>query len=649
MWRRDWSRLMMFFVIVIMLISSIGQAGGMPDVAPELQSPDVDESSGIPEFGSMISTAPGTLPDAGTYPISLSNFDVPVVDDWNLISFPVVAYGSPETVLNDAGGDTTWSVIKFYNQQTPNDPWKTYRIGSSVNDLAYIDNTMGIWVCITDPGSDSMLVIEGDVPETIQIPLYTGWNLVGYPSLASAGAAASLPSGVDMMALESLASPYLISDTTDISSVTLESGCGYWVHSTSDTMWDIANPEPIRQTAEFERMQGVLIRYPLGISYEIIAEISEDDTVYTIVRSTTVRDQAITNYGNNGVNMANCEWVIEDSDSYWTRDFGPWWITDENGDIGIVDFPYNRPRPNDNLIPSAVASYLGVPLDYMAVEHTGGNYMTDGQGISVSTDLVLEENTGLTEADIRQLHNDYLSIDNYHIVPDANGEYIKHIDCWAKYLDVDKILIREVPIVHEQYDDIEAAVNYFENQTTAYGTPYQIYRVYTPNDEPYSNCLILNNKVLLPITGGSWDDEAIALYQAAMPGYEVLGFTGTWESTDALHCRTRGIPDLGMLYIQHIPVSGSQPADETIEFRARIKAYSGSDLTGHDLYWKLSTEPTYHVVPMSQVTGTHYNAFIPGQSSGATIQYYIHASDESGRNETNPLIGTPDPHVFIVT
>ena len=311
-------------------------------------------------------------------------------------------------------------------------------------------------------------------------------------------------------------------------------------------------------------MQGGLIRYSLGIPYDLIAEMSENDTVYTIVQSTTVRNQAITNYDNNGVNMANCEWIIADSDSYWTRDLGPWWISDENGDLGIVDFPYNRPRPSDNLIPGKVASFLGVPLGYMDVYHTGGNYMTDGYGISISTDLVLEENPGLNEAEVRQLHKDHLNINTYHIVPDANGEYIKHIDCWAKYLDVDKIMIREVSVGHEQYDEIEAAVTYFEGQTSVYGTPYQIYRVYTPNDEPYSNCLILNNKVLLPITGSSWDDDAIASYQAAMPGYEIIGFYDDgfnyWESTDALHCRTRGIPDLGMLYIKHIPVAGSKPA-----------------------------------------------------------------------------------------
>lgn len=42
-------------------------------------------------------------------------------------------------------------------------------------------------------------------------------------------------------------------------------------------------PTPIRNIAEFEPMEGVLIRYPFGISYEIIAEMSEDVEIVTIV------------------------------------------------------------------------------------------------------------------------------------------------------------------------------------------------------------------------------------------------------------------------------------------------------------------------------------------------------------------------------
>ena len=66
----------------------------------------------------------------------------------------------------------------------------------------------------------------------------------------------------------------------------------------------------------------------------------------------------------------------------------------------------------------------------------------------------------------------------------------------------------------------------------------------------------MNNKVLVPITGSSWDDDAIEIYEEAMPGYEIVGFTGSWESTDALHCRAKGIAEREMIYITHIPPSG---------------------------------------------------------------------------------------------
>ncbi len=574
---------------------------------------------------------------------------------WMFVSYPITVAGNIETVFDDAtngDGGTDWDVAKVFDNVAK--MWMTHRKGSSVNTFTDVSNLMGIWLHVTSNGGDQALSIlpTGENPAVESITLYTGWNMVGFPCLTQMLASETLPAQADYVSVWQESSPY-IQDFTDKSLVTMSDGNGYWIRVTADCVWTVETIPPptlpIRQIAEFERMQGVLIRYPLGISYSVIREMSEDAIVYTVLTNSYLT-QAQNNYASNGVNMTNCQWIIATTDSYWTRDYGPWWITDENGEFGIVDFPYNRPRPNDDIVPGAVASFLGVPMDYMGVTHTGGNYMTDGLGISASTDLVLEENTGLTEAQIKQLHQDYLGIDTYHIVPDANypTTTIKHIDCWGKFLDVDKIIIREVPVGHAQYDEIEAAVTYFEGQTSAYGTPYQVYRVYTPNDEPYSNCLILNDKVLLPIMGGSWDDEAIASYQAAMPGYEVLGFTGSWLSTDALHCRAIGIPDLGTLYIMHYPVIGPVTASTPVGITANITAYSGSALTTYELHWKLSTAPTYNTVAMTNVEFDQYTATIPGQASGATIQYYISASDASGRTETHPIIGSPDPHVFTV-
>jgi len=407
-----------------------------------------------------------------------------------------------------------------------------------------------------------------------------------------------------------------------------------------------APPLPVRQAAEFETMQGVLVRYPFGISYAIIAEMSEDVEVVTIVASTSQQNYVHTQYTNNGVNTDNCSYLIAPTDSYWTRDYGPWFIFNGDDEQGIVDVIYNRPRPGDDAIPTKYGLDQGIPVYAMDLITAGGNYMTDGQGISVSTDLLWDENPSKTPAQIDELVEDYLGIHTYHVVPDVLGEYIEHIDCWGKFLSPNTIMIIEVPTNHSQYDEIEDAVDYFQNEISCYGTPYNVVRVYTPNGQPYVNSLILNDKVLVPISNSSWDDEAIASYEEAMPGYEVLGFTGGWYTTDALHCRAKGIVDRYMLYISHTPLEDSSPSGQGFLVEAEVFPYSGEVLINNTpaVYWY--AESSWHSVEMDYAGGYAYEAYIPSYSPGTVIQYFIHAEDASGRIENHPLIGPEGAHSF---
>ena len=311
---------------------------------------------------------------------------------------------------------------------------------------------------------------------------------------------------------------------------------------------------PVRNIAEYEPMQGVLIRYPFGISTSLIASMSEDVIIYCLV-SNNSQNSAYNSMNNGGVNMNNVEFILGSTDSYWTRDYGPWWVVDGNGDVGVVDFTYNRPRPNDNQAPSKVANHLNVPYYSADFVSTGGNYMTDGFGIAASTHIAYTEQDECNTSNeysvplpgcsyVDDILEEYYGINTYHVVADPNNEYIDHIDCWSKFLSPNKILIREVPTSHSQYDEIEEVADYFSSVLTSEGTPWEVFRVNTPNDQPYTNSLILNNKVYVPIMNSSWDGPALEAYEAAMPDYIIEPFTGSWQPTDALHCRVKGIPDL---------------------------------------------------------------------------------------------------------
>ncbi|MCD6171964.1 MAG: agmatine deiminase family protein [Thermoplasmata archaeon] len=433
-----------------------------------------------------------------------------------------------------------------------------------------------------------------------------------------------------------------------IISVILISFSGSFYLSEAHISKDLPLPH-LRQPAEFEPMEGVLIRYPFGISYEIIGEMAEDTKVTTIVANNQERNYVLNQYSVHGINISNCDFLIADTDTYWTRDYGPWFVFTGDGNLSVVDFTYNRPRPHDNQIPYNFAQAFGYNYYFMNLVHTGGNYMTDGHGIAVSTDLVWDENPSMSHAEINNTIGNYLGITKYHVVPDALGEYIKHIDCWAKFLAPDKIMIIQVPQTHPRYNEIEDAVSYFANQTSCYGTPYKIYRVYTPNGEPYINSLILNNKVLIPIVGSEWDDDAISAYENAMPGYEILGFTGSWLTTDALHCRAKGIPDRGMLYIWHIPLHGEIEGNSSgVKIEAQIIPYSKQNLINATVCWKTANK-SWKYIPMEYEGNNTYYCFIPPQPNGTEISYYIHAEDASHRKENQPYMGAPQAYSFTYT
>ena len=108
---------------------------------------------------------------------------------------------------------------------------------------------------------------------------------------------------------------------------------------------------PVRNCAEWEPATGVLIRYPLGLPYQLLRDLDDDVILHVIVTSTYLAS-AQTNLEANGIDMDRVEFLVKPNDSIWTRDYGPWFAFDGNGELAIIDHVYNRPwRFNDNMIP----------------------------------------------------------------------------------------------------------------------------------------------------------------------------------------------------------------------------------------------------------------------------------------------------------
>jgi agmatine/peptidylarginine deiminase len=422
---------------------------------------------------------------------------------------------------------------------------------------------------------------------------------------------------------------------------------------------------PVRRCAQWEPLTGVLIRYRygFGLPYDLIREYADAVTVHILCEASQ-QSQCYNALQNQGVNMANVDLMDIPTNSMWTRDYGPQTVF-ADGEWGLADHIYNRPRPLDDQVPWELGTEWACPVYGMDLVHTGGNLLYDGHGTAFSTDLVWDENTGLSHQEIAQIMGYYLGITNYVVLPSIDQTSIRHIDCWMKLLDEETILVKEVSPDHPHYDELEANVAILEGLTSCYGRPYDIVRVLCGRIDitlgkrdvaAYTNSMIVNNKVFVPLYGISTDPTAIATYESAMPGYQVLGYTGSWYANDAIHCRTMEIPDRYMLVVDTNPLQDRQFNTGDYRVAAFIDDRSEAGLVSDSLlvYWRLEGSPCFDAVVM-QTTAypDSYYADIPMQADSVNIDYYVLAKDNTGRRSSRPVIapdtwytfhtGEPDP------
>jgi agmatine deiminase len=400
---------------------------------------------------------------------------------------------------------------------------------------------------------------------------------------------------------------------------------------------------PIRNCAEWEPTTGVMIRYPLGLPYNLLRDLDDQVTLHVVV-SSSYQASAQSNLSANGVDMNKVEFLVRNNNSIWTRDYGPWFIFDGFGQIGIVDHTYNRSyRPDDNLIPYYFGLQQSIPVYSHSMYHTGGNYMTDGAHISSSTRLVYDEASsyqGMTNAEVDALMGQYYGVENYTVLEYIESGGIHHIDTLAKFLDEETVLVKEVWPSHHTYNTLEQRATLLASLTSSTGRPYDVHRIYCypysgTSPASYTNSIILNDHIYVPTFGNTtYDEAALQVYRDAMPGYEVSGYYYSgFISDDALHCRTKGIMDTGMLRVGHIPVWQDQ--EGAVAIVADIVAHSGQSLTQAVVNYRHDAGP-WLAVDLELTSGHSYQGMIPSPDELVQCEYYISVTDASGRSEGMP-------------
>lgn len=456
-----------------------------------------------------------------------------------------------------------------------------------------------------------------------------------------------------------------------------------------------------RTAAEWEPVKGVMFVWPPVISKELIIEFSKDTNIYLYVDGQEGKNEAKEWFEKWELDLGNITFInLKTNWEVTPRDWGPSTVFTNKGKVKITDGQYKYGCPstdmacNDSLqfhissstgkiyksihVDTAIVTIgnkIGLDVLDVPFANTGGNVLTDGLGTAFSTCALLTENryNGVSDDEFFRLNDSILGLSNYHIISNFDKMGIQHIDCLMKLIDEETILVAEPPVDHELYNVYDNIVkNELSNLKTVYNRPYIIHRiktgVYYKDEEAaylsaYTNSIILNKNVYVPLFGIKEDSIALKTWESVMPGYTIKGFdyvleeqpikskyhfegfgelgvkTG-WLYEDAIHCRTRAVWDKDMIFISVKKALSETPINRETNIHATIIDYSGEGLSTNEmfLYWKINGKSKWSAIKMRKDNNpNHWMASIPQQEKETTIEYYIEVKSNSGKIQRRPI------------
>lgn len=293
----------------------------------------------------------------------------------------------------------------------------------------------------------------------------------------------------------------------------------------------------IRTPGEFEPLVGIIIRYPLDASFmrvtfnAMIAALAGDPDfkVYILVNNATQENTVRNVLENQSIPTDHLVFYYISTESVWTRDYGPIFLEEmpDGADSFQSMIDMNYFYAGDDPVPGKLADLWDMSMYFFDIDFEGGNYMSDGAGTCFTSTGLTAYNPGWTYAEIAEGLDQYFGCAK-HIMPQPLiGEGTTHIDMFSKLLDPTTIIVGEYEEGDDNYQRMEDVAALYAGSTNLAGDPFTVlripmppvYEIYDPYYgymdifRSYTNSLIVNNKVLVPIYNIDMDADGLAVYE----------------------------------------------------------------------------------------------------------------------------------------
>ncbi len=320
-----------------------------------------------------------------------------------------------------------------------------------------------------------------------------------------------------------------------------------------------------RLPGEFEKQRAILLS-----SHELVRDMPElfADIVRTtqghvslVVLVTDIQEHrdARETLASRRIPAAHVRYAEAPHDTMWSRDYGPLVVQRFDGRPALVDADYDAQRTNDDHVPGAVAKLLKTPCIRAPLRVDGGNLLSNGQGLCVTTLELLNLNADrYDEPAIQQLLRQYYGADETVILEPLVGEPTGHADMFVTFPSPQVAVVGS----YDPQDDPENAAVLDRNaaRLAEARTPrglLKVMRVPMPphNDgvwRTFVNVMYANGALLMPVYPGVdpiGEERAKAIFAHLLPGWKIMPIDANQVVGlgGALHCVSMNLGPLEQL------------------------------------------------------------------------------------------------------
>ncbi len=294
------------------------------------------------------------------------------------------------------------------------------------------------------------------------------------------------------------------------------------------------------------------------LNVEIVGAVHSNIQVVILIDGPAARQRAEAALRASKVQTEAIRFVQIPHESSWIRDYGPLSTRNSNGGTLVSNELTIRTlrNPRNAKAPTALASALGIEMVSAPIYLEGGNLISNGDGLLLTTNLMLEDNRQLDydQAALNQVLQTLFGARQIVYLKSLQGEGTRHVDMFATFTSRDTVVIGEYTADQDPVNRkvLEQNAQKLRALKTSRG-PLKVVRIpMPPRDMPpifggsYTNVVYANRVCVVP-SYGTIDAEGLAkakaTYRRLLPDWTIVDVDASVAifQGGAIHCLSLNI------------------------------------------------------------------------------------------------------------